>query len=100
MKKTMRSLSEARIHVPVDAVMKNYAAEAAAADALILHRGRPRKGTAPTPSAARSVRMRISLWEGVSARAMALGISTNAALQLAAAEWMARTARSKGSSVR
>jgi hypothetical protein len=99
-KKTMRSLSEATIRVPVVEVMKNYAAEAAAADALILRRGRPKKGTAPTPSAARSVRMQISLWEGVRARAKALGISTNAALQLAAAEWTARTGRSRGSNAR
>ncbi len=87
----MRKLSEAKIHVPVAHVMKNFAAEAAAADALILRRGRPKKGSAPTPSVARSVRMQVSVWEKVSARAKELGISTNAALQLAAAKWTAKT---------
>ena len=91
MKKTMRSLSEAKIHVSAAEVMKNYAAEAAAADVLILGRGRPKKGTAPVPSTARSVRMQVSLWKGINARAKALGLSTNAALRLAAAEWVVRT---------
>ena len=86
----MRKLSEAKIHVPVADVMKNFAAEAAAADALILRRGRPKKGSAPAPSVARSVRMQVSVWEMVTSRAKELGISTNAALQLAAAKWATR----------
>jgi hypothetical protein len=99
-KKIYHSLSDPSIvYVPLEEARASLAADAAWAEKhigpdvparLVLSRGRPKKGSAPTPSAARSVRMQVSLWKGISARADELGISTNAALQMAAAAWMAR----------
>ena len=50
-------------------------------------RGRPKKGTQVEPTVPHSIRIQPSVWELMKDRASALGISTNAAFQLAAKDW-------------
>ena len=56
----------------------------------ITGRGRPRRGVKIEPTVPHSIRIQPSLWELVRGRAKALGISTNAAFQLAVREWAGR----------
>jgi hypothetical protein len=56
----------------------------------ITGRGRPRKGVEIEPTVPHSIRIQPSLWGLVKAKAKELGISTNAAFQLAVIEWAGR----------
>ena len=99
-KKTYHSLAEAPpVYVPVEEVMKNYAAEAAHFDKvlgpdvparLIRPRGRPRKGVTVEAGKVHTVRVPDSLWQAAKARAAELGLTANAAVQLALRDWALR----------
>ena len=73
----------------------NFDKEAAWAEAYygpqvagrIVGRGRPRKGVEIEPTVPHSIRIQPSVWDMAKDRAKALGISTNAAFQLAVYEW-------------
>ncbi len=96
--KTYRSISELPpVYVPVADLEKNFAVIAAEADRLygphvppLTPRGRPRKGTTVEKTASHTVRIAESVWKAAQARAEALGISTNAAVQLAVRQWSDR----------
>ena len=100
-KKVYRSVSELPpVYVPVEKIEKSFKREAAAADRRygphvppLVPRGRPRKGTKVEKSSSHSVRMTESVWDAARVRAKALGISTNAAVQLAVMEWTSSRAR-------
>lgn len=100
-KKVYRSVAELpRVYVPVEEVMKNYAAEAAEADRRygphvppLTPRGRPRKGTKVEGSKVHSVRLGVSVWAVLERKAKALRITPNAAVQLAVREWAERAGR-------
>lgn len=53
-------------------------------------RGRPRAGAQVEPTVPHSIRIQPSVWNLAKARAKALGISTNAAFQLAVCEWVGK----------
>ena len=53
----------------------------------ITGRGRPRKGVEIEPTVPHSIRIQPSLWGAVKVIAKNLGISTNAAFQIAVSEW-------------
>ncbi len=99
--KVYRSVAELPpVYVPVDEIEKNFKREAAAADRRygphappLVPRGRPRKGATVEKSTSHSVRMAESVWDAARMRARTLGITTNAAVQLAVIEWTARRAR-------
>lgn len=99
--KVYRSVSELPpVYVPVEKIEKNFKREAAAADRRYgphvrppIPRGRPRKGARIEKSSSHSVRMSESVWDAARVRAKALGISTNAAVQLAVVEWTSSGAR-------
>lgn len=99
--KVYRSIADLPpVYVPFEEVEKNFRKEAAAADrrygpdvAALVPRGRPRKGAVVERSTSHSVRMAESVWDSARHRANALGITTNAAVQLAVIEWTRRGAR-------
>ena len=99
--KVYRSIADLPpVYVPVEEVEKHFTREAAAADrrygphvAALVPRGRPRKGAVVERSASHSVRMAESVWASARDRAKALGITTNAAVQLAVIEWSRHGAR-------
>ncbi len=85
------------VYVPVEAIEKNFEREAARADRRygphvppLVPRGRPRKGAKVEKSSSHSVRMAESVWKATRRRAKTLGITTNAAVQLAVIEWSHR----------
>ena len=53
-------------------------------------RGRPKKGTAPTHSTSRTVRMDDAAWEKAAALAKRIGVTRNAVLQIAVLKLAAR----------
>jgi hypothetical protein len=53
--------------------------------------GRPRKGEKLEPTRPHSVRVPDSVWQALEVKAKRRGLSTNAALRLAAAEWISRS---------
>ena len=87
-KKTYSSVAE---------LEKNFAKEAAWADARygphvprLTKPGRPRKGTTVEKTEPHSVRVTERVWISLQKKAKTRGISTNAALQLAAMDWLQR----------
>lgn len=85
------------VFVPVKKVEKNFGREAAEADRRygphvppLVPRGRPRKGVKVEKSATHSVRMPKFVLGAARVRARSLGITTNAAIQLAVIEWTDR----------
>jgi hypothetical protein len=76
---------------------KNFAKEAAWADARygphvprLTKPGRPRKGSAVEKTQPHSIRVTERVWLSLGRKAKTRGLSTNAALQLAAMEWLQR----------
>ena len=74
---------------------KNFVKELAWADARygphvprLTRPGRPRKGATVEKTQPHSVRVTERVWLSLSKKAKARGLSTNAALQLAAMEWL------------
>ena len=51
-------------------------------------RGRPKRGSIIEKSRMRSIRMKDALWEAIKEHAKAAGLTPNAAMQLAALEWL------------
>jgi len=58
---------------------------------LIRPRGRPRKGVTVEAGKVHTVRVPDSLWSAARKKADQLGVSVNAALQLALRDWTTRT---------
>lgn len=82
----------------VAALEKNFAKEAAWADARygphvlrLTKPGRPRKGATVEKTEPHSVRVSDRVWVSLRKKAKRRGLSTNAALQLAAMEWLDRS---------
>lgn len=76
---------------------KNFRREAEWADAAygphvprLTKPGRPRKGVKIARTRPHSVRVPDSVWHRLASKARKRGLSTNAALQLAAIEWIER----------
>ena len=76
---------------------KNFAKEAAWADARygphvprLTRPGRPRKGATVEKTQPHSIRVTERVWLSLGKKAKTRGLSTNAALQLAAMEWLQR----------
>ena len=76
---------------------KNFGKEAAWADARygshvprLTKPGRPRKGTTVEKTQPHSVRVTERVWISLTRKAKTRGLSTNAALQLAAMDWLQR----------
>ena len=76
---------------------KNFEKEAASADARygsnvlrLTKPGRPKKGTKVEGTEPHSVRVAGLVWRSLQKKAKAKGLSTNAALQLAAMEWVSK----------
>jgi hypothetical protein len=76
---------------------KSFATEAAWADARygphvarLTKPGRPKKGTKTEVTQPHSVRVADRVWRSLQKKARARGLSTNAALQVAAMEWVAK----------
>lgn len=76
---------------------KDFAKEAAWADARygphvprLTRPGRPRKGTTVEKTQPHSIRVTERVWVSLGRKAKKQGLSTNAALQLAAMEWVHR----------
>lgn len=76
---------------------KNFEKEAAWADShygahvpRLTRPGRPRKGAKIEPTRPHSIRVSDRLWKQVRKKAETCGLTTNAALQLAAMAWVAR----------
>ncbi|MGE5346443.1 MAG: hypothetical protein ACM3JH_10845 [Acidithiobacillales bacterium] len=76
---------------------KDFAKEAAWADARygpnvarLTKPGRPKKGTKIKATQPHSIRVPDRVWRSLQKKARSRGLSTNAALQLAAMEWVAR----------
>ncbi len=94
-RKIYRSIAELPpVYVPFEEIENNFKREAADADRLygphvrpLVPRGRPRMGAKVEKSSSHSVRMTESVWRAARTRAKTLGISTNAAVQLAVIEW-------------
>jgi hypothetical protein len=87
-KKTYPSIAE---------LEKNFAKEAAWADARygphvsrLTKPGRPRKGAAVEKTQPHSIRVTERVWLSLRKKAKTRGLSTNAALQVAAMEWLQR----------
>jgi hypothetical protein len=87
-KKTYSSVAE---------LEKNFAKEAAWADARygshvprLTKPGRPRKGSIVEKTQPHSIRVTEWVWLSLRKRAKTRGLSTNAALQVAAMEWLQR----------
>jgi len=77
---------------------RNFAKEAAWADARygphvprLTRPGRPRKGAAVEKTQPHSIRVTERVWVSLGKKAKTRGLSTNAALQLAAMEWLQRS---------
>ena len=76
---------------------KNFEKEAAWADARygpqvarLTKPGRPKKGTKIEPTRPHSIRVPDRLWQRLRKKASTHGLTTNAALQLAAMDWVAK----------
>lgn len=99
-RKTFHDLAEAPdVFVPLEESRAAHAADAAWLEKrlgpdvpaqLVRPRGRPKKGTSVEPTKVHAVRIKVSAWKAFEKKARAAGLSPNAALQLAAAEWAAR----------
>lgn len=79
---------------PIEESRRVQAAEAAHFEEkygpVMTPRGRPKKGTIVAKSRMRSIRLKDDLWESIREHAKAAGLSPNAAVQLAVAEWVQR----------
>ena len=84
-------LEEARASLAADAEYfeKHYGPDVPAR--LVVTRGRPKKGTIVEAGKVHAVRLPDSLWEAAKKKAARLGVSANAAVQLALREWASRT---------
>ncbi len=85
-------------YVPIEELEKNLDADAAWAEKhygpnvpRITPRGRPRKGTAVEAGAVHTVRVPDSLWKAAKRKAERMGLTSNAAVQLALRAWMEQT---------
>lgn len=99
-KKILRSLSDPSIvHVPLEEGRASLAADAAYFEKnygpnvparLVRPRGRPKKGVVVEAGKVHSVRVPESLWAAAKKKAGRLGVSPNAAVQLALRAWAGR----------
>ena len=92
-----RNSKKGRRFASVAELEKNFAKEAAWADARygpnvarLTKPGRPKKGTRTETTQPHSVRVADRVWRSLQKKARARGLSTNAALQVAAMEWVAK----------
>jgi hypothetical protein len=67
-----------------------FAGKAALAPPIRIQRGRPRTGEDAPPTVVKAIRLPVRLLEMLQAKAEAQGLSLNALLQVAAAEYLAR----------
>jgi len=86
-----------KAYTTVTELEKNFEREAAWADSRygpnvprLTRPGRPRKGTKVERTEPHSVRVAGLVWRSLQKKAKAKGLSTNAALQLAAMEWVSK----------
>ena len=93
----MTKEAKKRTYPSVAELEKNFAKEAAWADARygarlprLTRPGRPRKGATVEKTQPHSVRVTERVWLSLRKKAKTRGLSTNAALQLAAMEWLQR----------
>jgi hypothetical protein len=89
--------TKAKVYPGIAELEKNFVKEAAWADARygphvprLTKPGRPRKGATVERTQPHSVRVPDRVWRSLRKKAKARGLSTNAALQLAAMEWLQR----------
>jgi hypothetical protein len=92
-----RKAKKGRRYASVAKLEKSFAKEAAWADvrygphvARLTKPGRPKKGTKTEATQPHSVRVADRVWRSLQKKARARGLSTNAALQVAAMEWVAK----------
>lgn len=86
-----------RKYTPVEELERNFEREAAWADARygadvprLTRPGRPRKGSKVERTSPHSIRVADSVWSSLRRKAKTRGLSANAALQLAAMEWVGK----------
>jgi len=85
-------------HHTHDYVQANYAKVVAEVEAefgpqvpaMILRRGRPRKGEVPAMVQVKSIKMTPDFWEAFQAQAEAAGMNLHAAMRAALVEWASR----------